>query len=52
MYIRLYLDEDVHRDLGKALRQQGYEVLTVNEAKNNGLLVAFLIVRSPFQVKE
>ena len=30
-------DEDVHGDLGKALRQQGYDVLTVNEAQKNGL---------------
>lgn len=37
LYIRLYLDEDVHGDLGKALRKQGYDVLTVNEAQNNGL---------------
>jgi predicted nuclease of predicted toxin-antitoxin system len=37
LYIRLYLDEDVHGDLGKALRQQGYDVLSVNEAKQHGL---------------
>ena len=37
LYIHLYLDEDVHGDLGKALREQGYDVLTVNEAKRNGL---------------
>ena len=38
LYIRLYLDEDVHGDLGKALRQQGYDVLTANEAQKKGLL--------------
>jgi predicted nuclease of predicted toxin-antitoxin system len=37
LFIRLYLDEDVHGDLGVILRQQGYDVLTVNEANTNGL---------------
>lgn len=27
----------MHGDLGKALRQQGYDVLTANEAQKNGL---------------
>jgi len=37
LFIRLYLDEDVHGDLGVVLRQRGYDVLTVGEAKRNGL---------------
>jgi hypothetical protein len=37
LFIRLYIDEDVHRNLGAALRQQGYDSLTVNEAGNTGL---------------
>ncbi|GAB4188167.1 MAG: hypothetical protein Fur006_28480 [Coleofasciculaceae cyanobacterium] len=37
LFIRLFVDEDVHGDLGAALRQQGYDVLTVNEARRGGL---------------
>jgi predicted nuclease of predicted toxin-antitoxin system len=37
LLIRLYIDEDVHGNLGVALRQQGYDALTVNEAGNGGL---------------
>ena len=34
--IRLYLDEDVHGGVSKALRQKGYDVLSVNEAQRGG----------------
>ena len=34
--IRLYLDEDVHGGVSKALRRQGYDVLSVNEAGKGG----------------
>ena len=37
LFIRLYIDEDVHGNLSIVLRQHGYDVLTVNEAKRNGL---------------
>jgi len=37
LFIRLYIDEDVHGDVGIALRQRGYDVITVGEAKRNGL---------------
>jgi Domain of unknown function (DUF5615) len=37
LFIRLYIDEDVHGDVGVALRQRGYNVITVGEAKRNGL---------------
>lgn len=37
LFIRLYIDEDVHGDLGLALRQHDYDVLTVNEAERGGL---------------
>jgi len=37
LFIRLYVDEDVHGDVGVALRQQGYDVLTAIEAKRGGL---------------
>lgn len=37
LFIRLYIDEDVHGGIGAALRQHGYDVLTVNEAKRGGL---------------
>ena len=37
LFIRLYIDEDVHGDLGEALRLQGYNALTVNEAQRGGL---------------
>ncbi|NEQ21612.1 MAG: hypothetical protein F6K28_20825 [Microcoleus sp. SIO2G3] len=36
LFIRLYIDEDVHGDLGVALRQHGYDMLTVNEAERGG----------------
>jgi hypothetical protein len=37
LFIRLYIDEDVHGNLSIVLRQEDYDVLTVNEAKRNGL---------------
>lgn len=36
LFIRLYIDEDVHGSVGSALRQRGYDVLTVGEAKRTG----------------
>ncbi len=35
--IRLYIDEDVHESVAPALRQHGYDVLTVREAGRRGL---------------
>ena len=37
LFIRLYLDEDVHESVAPALRQHGYDVLTVREAGHSGL---------------
>jgi len=37
LFIRLYLDEDVHESVAPALRQHGYDVLTVREAGQEGL---------------
>ena len=37
LFICLYIDEDVHGSVGSALRQRGYDVLTVGEAKRGGL---------------
>ncbi len=34
--IRLYVDEDVHESVAPALRQHGYDVLTVREAGRRG----------------
>lgn len=35
--IRLYIDEDVHESVAPALRQHGYDVLTVREAGRRGV---------------
>ena len=40
LFIRLYLDEDVHTSLASALRQQGYDVLHVHEADRRRLVDA------------
>lgn len=37
LFIRLYLDEDVHESLLPALRQHGYDVLNVRQANRRGL---------------
>ncbi len=36
LFIRLYIDEDVHESLLPALRQRGYDVLNVREAERRG----------------
>lgn len=36
LFIRLYLDEDVHESLAHALRQQSYDVMSVREAGQRG----------------
>jgi hypothetical protein len=42
--IRLYMDEDVHESVAPALRQHGYDVLTVREAGRRGLTDAGQLV--------
>ncbi len=37
LFIRLYLDEDVHESLLPALRQHGYDAVNVREANRRGL---------------
>jgi hypothetical protein len=37
LFIRFYMDEDIHNSIGAALRQRGYDALTVREANRNGL---------------
>ena len=37
LFIRLYIDEDVHESIAPALRRRGYDVLTVREAHRRGL---------------
>ncbi len=37
LFIRLYIDEDVHASLALALRQHGYDVLSAREAGWRGL---------------
>ena len=36
LFIRLFLDEDVHESVAPALRRHGYDVLTVREAERSG----------------
>lgn len=37
LFIRLYLDEDVHESLLPALRQHGYDAVNVREVNRRGL---------------
>jgi hypothetical protein len=37
LFIRLYIDEDVHESVAPALRRRGYDVLSVREADRRGL---------------
>ena len=37
LFIRLYIDEDVHESIAPALRRHGYDVLSVREAERRGL---------------
>lgn len=37
LFLRLYINEDVHGSIGSGLRQRGYDVLTVGEAERVGL---------------
>ncbi|MEO0352728.1 MAG: DUF5615 family PIN-like protein [Cyanobacteria bacterium P01_A01_bin.15] len=37
IFIQLYIDEDVHGSLGKALRQQGFDATDVHESQREGL---------------
>lgn len=37
LFVRLYLDEDVHESLLPALRQRGHDVLNVREAGRRGI---------------
>ncbi len=37
LFIRLYIDKDVHESQTSALRQRGYDVLGVREANRRGL---------------
>lgn len=37
LFIRLYVDEDVHESIAPALRRHGYDVLNVREANRRGL---------------
>jgi len=37
LFIRLYIDEDVHESLLPALRQRGFDALNVREANRRGL---------------
>ena len=37
LFIRLYVDEDVHESVGPALRRHGYDVLTARQANRCGL---------------
>ena len=37
LFIRLFLDEDVHGSVSPALRRHGYDVLTVRETDRGGL---------------
>jgi hypothetical protein len=37
LFIRLFLDEDVHESVAPALRRHGHDVLTVREAERGGL---------------
>jgi predicted nuclease of predicted toxin-antitoxin system len=37
LFIRLYVDEDVHESVTPALRRHGYNVLNVREANRRGL---------------
>jgi predicted nuclease of predicted toxin-antitoxin system len=36
LFIRLYIDEDVHESIAPALRRHGYDVLSVREAERRG----------------
>lgn len=36
LFIRLYLDEDVYKDLAPALRARGFEAISVHELKRTG----------------
>ncbi len=37
LFIRLYIDEDVHESIAPALRRHGYDVLNVRETNHRGL---------------
>jgi predicted nuclease of predicted toxin-antitoxin system len=37
IFIRLYIDEDVHGSIGEALRRKGYDVISVHDIKRDGL---------------
>lgn len=37
LFIRLYVDEDVHESVAPALRRHGYDVLSVREVERRGL---------------
>lgn len=37
LFIRLYIDEDVHESIAPALRRHGYAILNVREADRRGL---------------
>ncbi|HEY68066.1 MAG: hypothetical protein DRI79_04210 [Chloroflexi bacterium] len=37
LFIRLYIDEDVHESVAMALRRRGYDVLNAREANQRGL---------------
>ena len=37
LFIRLYIDEDVHESIAPALRRRGYDVLSVRETDRRGL---------------
>ena len=35
--IKLYLDEDVHKNIATALRSKGYDVISAHEAKKHSI---------------
>jgi hypothetical protein len=37
LFVRLYVDEDVHESVASALRRSGYDVISVREAQRRGL---------------
>ncbi len=37
LFIRLYIDEDVHESIAPALRRHGYDVVNVREVNRRGL---------------
>ena len=37
MKVKLFLDEDVHLNMGRALRQRGYDVIHAQELERKGL---------------